>query len=100
MKVVPRKFDQDRLYRHPDFAPKKEEAEEKVKLKSEPQHQTPLKPKTVPRSNTEQLAGPTVPEFEDEFGGNLFDGVEIINFGAVGSVSNVWGVLLATIHKR
>ena len=74
MKVKPRKFDEVNLYRHPDYAlPPTEET--KV-VKQEP-HQTPVKFNGILRTRTDHLNETIAGEFDDEFDGNLFDGVEI-----------------------
>ncbi|KAL1655351.1 DNA repair protein rad52 [Didymella pomorum] len=77
MKVKPIKFQEDNLYRHPDFAPPPQE--EQALVKSEPQR-TPSRPNHILRTRTEHLTHSTTAEsadFDDEFDGNLFDGVEV-----------------------
>ncbi|KAF2184470.1 hypothetical protein K469DRAFT_709240 [Zopfia rhizophila CBS 207.26] len=72
----PIKFDAEKLHRHPDFAPplKKEEPMVKKEAQKDPQKEF-TRSNQVLRTNTEQILGSA--DFEDEFGGNLFDGVEI-----------------------
>ncbi|KAG9200446.1 DNA repair protein rad52 [Epicoccum nigrum] len=77
MKVKPRKFDEDQLYRHPDYATPPQEGQ--LLVKSEP-HRTPSRPNQILRTRTEHLTHSTTAEsadFDDEFDGNLFDGVEV-----------------------
>ena len=77
MKVKPRKFNEDQLYRHTDYAPAPQEGQPLVK--SDP-HRTPSRPNQILRTRTEHLTHSTTAEsadFDDEFDGNLFDGVEV-----------------------
>lgn len=77
MKVKPRKFEEGNLYRHPDYAPPPQE--EQSLIKSELQR-TPSRPNQILRTRTDQLTHSTTAEsadFDDEFDGNLFDGVEV-----------------------
>ena len=74
MKVKPRKFDEINLYRHPDYA--LPPAEDAAVVKREP-HRTPARANAVLRTRTEHLNETIGGEFDDEFDGNLFDGVEI-----------------------
>ncbi|KAF3036942.1 Cell death protease [Didymella heteroderae] len=77
MKVKPIKFEEGNLYRHPDFAPPPQE--EQTLVKPEP-HRTPSRPNQILRTRTEHLTHSTTAEsadFDDEFDGNLFDGVEV-----------------------
>ncbi|KAF2204713.1 alpha/beta-hydrolase [Delitschia confertaspora ATCC 74209] len=70
VKATPVKFEADSLHRHPDFAPA---------VKKEPQKETetePTRPNQMSRLNTEQ-SHISAGDFDDEFAGNLFDGVEI-----------------------
>lgn len=76
MKVRPIKFDEDRLHRHPDFAPPPPAKEDWELAKGE-EHKTPRKPNPITRTDTEYSMVSVGTEVEDEFGGNLFDGVEI-----------------------
>ncbi|KAF2004823.1 hypothetical protein P154DRAFT_484135 [Amniculicola lignicola CBS 123094] len=79
MKVKPIKFEEGNLYRHPSFAPPPappKEEEEWTVVKKET-HKTPMKPSPLNRTSTEQSIISGVADFEDEFGSNLFDGVEI-----------------------
>ncbi|KAJ4292380.1 Cell death protease [Kalmusia sp. IMI 367209] len=74
MKVEPVKFQEDNLHRHPDFAPKIKE--ETALIKREP-HQTPIRTNPILRTRTDHLGASISGEFDDEFDGNLFDGVDI-----------------------
>ena len=77
MKVKPRKFEEGDLYRHPDYAPPPQE--EQALIKPEP-HRTPSRPNQILRTRTDHLTHSTTAEsadFDDEFDGNLFDGVEV-----------------------
>jgi hypothetical protein len=82
MKVKPIKWHENRLHRHPDFAPQPAEGAEKEEadgVKTEP-HKTPMKPNHAMRTFTGQsdrTASSASLDAEDEFGGNLFDGMEI-----------------------
>ncbi|KAH7084912.1 hypothetical protein BKA63DRAFT_458178 [Paraphoma chrysanthemicola] len=74
MKVKPIKFAEDNLYRHADFAPPPQDGQALVKR--EPQR-TPMRPNQVLRTRTEHLGDSFNAEFDDEFDGNLFDGVDV-----------------------
>lgn len=74
MKVKPVKFQENNLYRHPDFAPQPKEEDALIKM--EP-HRTPVKPNQALRTRTEHLSREISGEFDDEYDGNFFDGVEI-----------------------
>ena len=74
MKVKPIKFAEGNLYRHPDFAPPVQE--EQGMIKQEP-HITPVHPNQVLRTRTDHLSESFSADFDDEFDGNLFDGVDI-----------------------
>ena len=77
MKVRPIKFLEDNLYRHPDFAPPPQEEQALVKPELQ---RTPSRPNQILRTRTEHLTHSTTAEsadFDDEFDGNLFDGVEV-----------------------
>lgn len=74
MKVKPTKFDESRLHRHPDFAPLP--VKDELELVKKDEHKTP-KMDNVSRTATGKSVISTSFEVEDEFGGNLFDGVEI-----------------------
>lgn len=77
MKVKPIKFEEGNLYRHPDFAPPPQEEQAIVKPEL---HRTPSRPNQILRTRTEHLTHSTTAEsadFDDEFDGNLFDGVEV-----------------------
>ncbi|KAF2636061.1 alpha/beta-hydrolase [Massarina eburnea CBS 473.64] len=76
MKVKPIRFNEENLYRHTDYALPPKNEEQTAVVKSEP-HRTPAKPNGVLRTRTEHLNGPIPGEFDDEFDGNLFDGVEL-----------------------
>lgn len=66
VKTAPSKWDAENLHRHPDYAPVKRE------LGYEPEPEE--KPTTIARTHSTTSMGG---EFEDEFGANLFDGVEL-----------------------
>ncbi|KAJ8112512.1 hypothetical protein OPT61_g5144 [Boeremia exigua] len=76
MKIKPRKFDEGGLYRHPDYAPPlDEQAAVKPELDT-----TPSRPNQILRTRTDHLTHSTTAEsadFDDEFDGNLFDGVDV-----------------------
>ena len=74
MNVKPIKFEEGNLYRHPDFAPPPQEGQAVVKR--EPQR-TPIRPNQVLRTRTEHLGESFNGEFDDDFDGNLFDGVDV-----------------------
>ncbi|CAI6338717.1 unnamed protein product [Periconia digitata] len=74
MKVKPVKFNEENLHRHPDFAPPPKQ-EETVAMKRE--IQTPAKSNQMTRSQLDTVNKSIVGEFDDEFDGNLFDGVDI-----------------------
>jgi hypothetical protein len=74
MKVKPIRFEEGNLYRHPNFAPPPQE--EHAVVKQEPQR-TPMRPNQVLRTRTEHLGESFGAEFDDEFDGNLFDGVDV-----------------------
>ncbi|KAJ4321245.1 DNA repair protein rad52 [Neodidymelliopsis sp. IMI 364377] len=79
MKVKPIKFEEGNLYRHPDFAPPPPPQEEQTLVKPEPLR-TPGRPNQILRTRTDYLAHSTTADsadFDDEFDGNLFDGVEV-----------------------
>lgn len=97
MKVEPVKFQEDTLHRHPDFAPKVKE--EMTMVKREP-HQTPVRTNAMLRTRTDHLGASISGEFDDEFDGNLFDGVDIsenageefsFESAAAGSVNGING---------
>ncbi|KAF2809281.1 recombination protein Rad52 [Mytilinidion resinicola] len=71
VKAAPSKWDPDNLHRHPDFAPIKREP---------PPPPSPEKAGTTARVPSLQSNLSSV-DFEDEFGGNLFDGVDISEGG-------------------
>ncbi|KAH3997532.1 hypothetical protein HBI24_152550 [Parastagonospora nodorum] len=74
MKVKPIKFEEGSLYRHATYAPRPQE--EQAVVKHEPQR-TPMRPNQVLRTRTEHLGESFGAEFDDEFDGNLFDGVDV-----------------------
>jgi recombination DNA repair RAD52 pathway protein len=74
IKVKPIRFEEGNLYRHPNFAPPPPEGQSVVK--QEPQR-TPMRPNQVLRTRTEHLGESFGAEFDDEFDGNLFDGVDV-----------------------
>ncbi|KAF2490862.1 hypothetical protein BU16DRAFT_530457 [Lophium mytilinum] len=71
VKAMPSKWDPDNLHRHPDFVPIKREP---------PPPPSPEKASTTARPPSLQSNLSSV-DFEDEFGGNLFDGVDISEGG-------------------
>ncbi|KAJ4351022.1 DNA repair protein rad52 [Ascochyta clinopodiicola] len=78
MKVKPIKFQEGNLYRHPDFAQPLPQ-DEQVLVKSEPLR-IPSRPNQILRTRTDHLSHSTTADsadFDDEFDGNLFDGVEV-----------------------
>ncbi|KAL5120173.1 DNA repair protein rad52 [Pleosporales sp. CAS-2024a] len=78
MKVKPIKFEEGNLHRHADFAPPPKEDQMIVKQETQ---QTPMRPNQVLRTRTEHLSESFGAEFDDEFDGNLFDGVEMATEG-------------------
>jgi recombination DNA repair RAD52 pathway protein len=74
MKVKPIRFEENNLYRHADFALPPTEGQPNVKR--EP-HKAPVRPNQALRTRTEHLGESMSADFDDEFDGNLFDGVEI-----------------------
>ncbi|KAF2833600.1 hypothetical protein CC86DRAFT_365446 [Ophiobolus disseminans] len=74
MSVKPIKFEEGNLYRHPDFALPPQECQ--AVMKHEPQR-TPIRPNQVLRTRTEHLGQSFNGEFDDDFDGNLFDGVDV-----------------------
>lgn len=74
MKVEPVKFKEQNLHRHPDFAPK---VKQETALMERETHQTPVKTSSILRTRTDHLGASMSGEFDDEFDGNLFDGVDI-----------------------
>ncbi|EAT87536.2 hypothetical protein SNOG_05145 [Parastagonospora nodorum SN15] len=74
MKVKPIKFEEGSLYRHATYAPRPQE--EQAVVKHEPQR-TPMRPNQVLRTRTEHIGESFGAEFDDEFDGNLFDGVDV-----------------------
>ncbi|PSN64028.1 hypothetical protein BS50DRAFT_576652 [Corynespora cassiicola Philippines] len=77
MKVNPPKFDESRLYRHEGYQP--QSRPEASGIKVEPQHAS-IRPDQVSRTHSEHLNS-VAGEFDDEYDGNLFDGVEITEHG-------------------
>ena len=83
VQAPPRTFDIEQLHRHAEFVPpphvpppKKEESA--VKEEKEIRHEKlPESANRVRRVSTERSNVSVATDFEDEFGGNLFDGVEI-----------------------
>ncbi|KAF2035595.1 hypothetical protein EK21DRAFT_54137, partial [Setomelanomma holmii] len=74
MKVKPIKFAADNLYRHVDFAAPAQG--DQALVKREP-NRTPMRPNQALRTRTEHLGESFNAEFDDEFDGNLFDGVDV-----------------------
>lgn len=73
MKVKPIKFQEDNLYRHPDFALPPSEDQAMVKRE---QNRTPSRPNQILRTRTEHLNESFSADFDDEADENLFDGVD------------------------
>lgn len=67
VRVAPSKWDAENLHRHPDYAPVKKEAAVEPSASKAVAANPPVRLPSAP-SNTS--------EFEDEFGGNLFDEVD------------------------
>lgn len=77
MNVKPIKFEKGNLYRHADFAPPPQEGQSaQAMVKRDPQR-TPIRPNQVLRTRTEHLGASFNGEFDDDFDGNLFDGVDV-----------------------
>lgn len=76
MKVKPIKFQEDNLYRHPDFAIPPAVHEDQAVVKREPQR-TPIRPNQILRTRTEHLSESFSADFDDEADENLFDGVDV-----------------------
>jgi hypothetical protein len=74
MKVEPIKFQEDNLHRHSDFATKVTGETGMVKREA---HQTPVRTNPMLRTRTDHLGASVSGEFDDEFDGNLFDGMDI-----------------------
>ncbi|OCL09922.1 hypothetical protein AOQ84DRAFT_362845 [Glonium stellatum] len=68
LKAGPSRWDVENLHRHPDYAPIKKEVVPTA---------SPIKDNKITRVPSEQSNLSTGTEFEDEFGGNLFDGVDL-----------------------
>lgn len=68
LKVVPAKWDIEKLHRHADYAPAAAKTEPPVETKN-------AQPAGLLRTRTGASAASA--EFEDEFGGSLFDGVDV-----------------------
>jgi DNA recombination protein Rad52 len=76
MKSKPIGFQENNLYRHPDFAPPPKEEGQAV-VKREP-HKTPIRTNQVLRTRTEHLNKESFgADFDDEADENLFDGVDV-----------------------
>lgn len=78
VKVQPSRWDAENLHRHPDFAPATGESKAVIPAKQiadKPTEQPAERPASIPigRTATSNFSV----EFEDDFGGNLFDGVEL-----------------------
>jgi len=72
LKIAPSKWDAENLHRHPDYAPIKKES---IAEAHELQLAQAAKPRRMESGNSVMTNGST--EYgEDEFGGNLFDGVD------------------------
>ncbi len=74
MKVKPIKFTEEKLHRHSDFALPAQDDKKPIKQET---HATPVRQNQVLRTRTEHLAESFSADFDDEFDGNLFDGVEL-----------------------
>ena len=74
MKVKPIKFTEEKLHRHVDFAQPVQDEQKTIKQES---HATPIRQNQVLRTRTEHLGESFSADFDDEFDGNLFDGVDI-----------------------
>lgn len=70
IKIAPSKWTEDGLHRHADYAPMKRE------LVVEAADAKTVGPR---RQSSVQSAASNLSEFDDEFGGNLFDGTEFTN---------------------
>lgn len=77
IKVQPSKWDAENLHRHQDYAPPKTEQNNTTETKQvlPPPAKPDEKPASLP--NGHAAASNFSAEFEDDFGGNLFDGVEL-----------------------
>lgn len=76
MKVKPVRFNEENLHRHPDFAPPPPKPEETTAIKREVL-QTSARSNQTMRTQADYPTSVIAGEFDDEFDGNLFDGVEI-----------------------
>lgn len=76
LKIVPSRWDEEGLHRHPDYAPIKREAIEGMPSKSAP-HERNAAVRRV--SSVQSGASYGSAEFEDDFGGNLFEGDDFTN---------------------
>lgn len=65
--MTPSKWDADNLHRHPDYAPRRTHST----------YEAQTEPSRPPRTSSIQSKTTNSTEFDDDFGGNLFDGVEI-----------------------
>lgn len=90
IKVAPSKWDAENLHRHPDFAP----------VKKEPLPNTSVA-KLAPTNPPARLpsAQSNTSEFEDEFGGNLFDEVDFSHPDEVRLDNSITDVSLETPVK-
>ncbi|WPG98538.1 Hypothetical protein R9X50_00133000 [Acrodontium crateriforme] len=71
VKVAPSRWDADNLHRHPDYVPIKKEAIQDAGAKQESHQQQDT---TIQRNqNVQPLVSAGLAEFEDDFGGSLFD---------------------------
>lgn len=74
VKVAPSKWDADNLHRHPDYAPAVKRAATTAAVTST--GQTSASKETVQRNTSVRSNPSNASEFEDEFGGNIFDDTE------------------------
>lgn len=77
IKVQPSRWTEDNLHRHQEYAPLKAEPNNTTETKqiTPPPAKTEGKPPALP--NGHAAASNLTAEFEDDFGGNFFDGVEL-----------------------
>ncbi|KAK7522257.1 Alpha/Beta hydrolase protein [Phyllosticta citriasiana] len=85
MKVAPSKWNPDRLHRHPDYAPVKQE-----NVKTELQPAADYNPPSCEKSMLSKSM-----DGEDEFGGNLFEGVDFDRADAAANDDSAYESMLA-----
>ncbi|KAF2271323.1 uncharacterized protein EI97DRAFT_428459 [Westerdykella ornata] len=81
MKVKPTKFDESKLHRHPDFRPPPQVKEECAAVKKEENAMVSVGQDGVSRTAAQRTPTGESMDFDDEFGGNDFDGVEFSEHG-------------------